>query len=502
MSPTLPQRPLRVQSDVRLLLLARRGDPAAFEALVRRYRRQLLGYCRRFGLGDAQAEDALQQGLLQAWRALRRGDDVHDVKSWMYRVVHNAALDALRRSGGDNVELDERVHGSVASCAAGELDRRLTVHATLTELAALPQMQREALVRTALHGDSHEQVASALGVSHAAVRGLVHRARIAMRAAAGALVPEKLLQLLLRWGLGAGAAGAPELGASGAGGGGMLAVLAKSGAVLATGGVLTTGLLAIQHGHARDGRSAARRGGRVSTRGPAPAGRATLFASIAAPNRESSARTGSHGLRRTLSDGRPPSGSHAGHAPTTARPRSGGVGGGASTQPAPVSVTPRRAPRPQGGSEGSATTPIPISSQHQESGQLAHRGAGGSQGGGVSGSGGEGSDAGRSSEGGQSSGGTQHGGGGQDGGSEGRSSGARIADTSGGNGSSDAEGTQPDSASGGSVSDGGQNDGSMQPAGSPQGGGPPGQASSRGSGSGTGSSEGTDGAEGASPPDS
>ena len=99
MSPTLPQRPLRVQSDARLLELARRGETPAFEALVRRYRKQLLGYCRRLGMGDAQAEDALQQGLLHAWRALRRGDEVNDVKSWLYRIVHNAALDALRRPG-------------------------------------------------------------------------------------------------------------------------------------------------------------------------------------------------------------------------------------------------------------------------------------------------------------------------------------------------------------------------------------------------------------------
>ena len=106
-------------------------------------------------------------------------------------------------------------------------------------------MQREALLRTAVHGDSHEQVASALGLSHAAVRGLVHRARVAMRTAAGALSPTRAIQWLgpLR---ARRAAGAPELGTGGARpGGGMLAALAKGGAVLATGGVLVTGLVAV-----------------------------------------------------------------------------------------------------------------------------------------------------------------------------------------------------------------------------------------------------------------
>jgi RNA polymerase sigma factor (sigma-70 family) len=244
MSPTLPPRPLRVQSDARLVELARRGEAPAFEALVRRYRKQLLGYCRRLRAGDAQAEDALQQGLLQAWRSLRRGDEVSDVKSWLYRVVHNAALDALRRPGREHVELDESLHAHTAPSAESELDRRIAVHDALSGLAALPDMQREALVRTAVHGDSHEQVAYALGLSHAAVRGLVHRARVAMRTAVTALLPSRALQWVLRCALGASAG--PELAAGGAGSDGMLGALAKGAALLATGGVIASGL-AVTH---------------------------------------------------------------------------------------------------------------------------------------------------------------------------------------------------------------------------------------------------------------
>jgi RNA polymerase sigma factor (sigma-70 family) len=269
MSPTLPPRPLRVQSDARLVELARRGEAPAFEALVRRYRKPLLGYCRRLRMGDAQAEDALQQGLLQAWRALRRGDEVSDVKSWLYRIVHNAALDALRRPGRDNVALDESLHSRAALSAGGEVDRRLAVHDTLTGLAALPDMQREALVRTAVHGDSHEQVASALGLSHAAVRGLVHRARVAMRTAATALVPSRAIQWAVRSGLVA-SAGGPDTAAAGGGSAGMLGALAKGTAILATGGILATGLVAT-HGHrahAHHARTAASHMAVVVTRPP------------------------------------------------------------------------------------------------------------------------------------------------------------------------------------------------------------------------------------------
>jgi RNA polymerase sigma factor (sigma-70 family) len=242
MSPTLPTRPLRAQSDARLVELSRRGQAAAFEALVRRYRRSLLGYCRHLSAGDAQAEDALQQGLMQAWRALCRGDEVSDVKSWLYRVVHNAALDALRRPGQDNIELDELRHGRSIRSAGGELEQRLAMRRTLAELAALPPLQREALVRTAVHGDSHAQVASALGLSHAAVRGLVHRARVTLRTAATTLVPSRLPQWAVRSGLAAPAGG--DGGITAGGSAGLLATVAKAGAVLATGGVLATGFSA------------------------------------------------------------------------------------------------------------------------------------------------------------------------------------------------------------------------------------------------------------------
>jgi RNA polymerase sigma factor (sigma-70 family) len=235
-------------------------------------------------MGDAQAEDALQQGLLQAWRALRRGDEVNDVKSWLYRIVHNAALDALRRPGADNVELDESLHSRATLSAGGEVDRRLAVHDTLTGLAALPDMQREALLRTAVHGDSHEQVASALGLSHAAVRGLVHRARVAMRAAATALVPSRAIQWAVRSGLGA-SAGGPEIAGAGGGSPGMLGALVKGTAVLATGGLLATGLV-VTHGyrtHAHHARTAVDHGTGVATPPPA-AGATRLLAAGASPS--------------------------------------------------------------------------------------------------------------------------------------------------------------------------------------------------------------------------
>lgn len=248
MSPSVSVRLLLTQSDQRLVELARAGHERAFEALVQRYRRPLLGYCRRLLLPNERAEDALQQGLLQAWLALQGGTEVREVKPWLYRVVHNAALNMLRRSGYDWAELNEALSGGGAPTE--DLDRRIAVRETLAGMAALPELQREALLRTAVDGSSYQQTAATMGLSEPAVRGLVHRARSTLRAAATALTPSPLLT----WALSAGGGDAPlagrlvEAGASG-GSIGLAGILAKAGATALTAGVLVGGIGTLHHQH-------------------------------------------------------------------------------------------------------------------------------------------------------------------------------------------------------------------------------------------------------------
>src|SRR5215211_937244 len=100
---------LRTQSDARLVALAREGHERAFEAIVERYRRQLLRACRRV-LPEARAEDALQHALVAAWRGLRRGDEVRELRPWLHRIAHNTALNQLRMAGYDFDELKDALN--------------------------------------------------------------------------------------------------------------------------------------------------------------------------------------------------------------------------------------------------------------------------------------------------------------------------------------------------------------------------------------------------------
>src|SRR6478752_9343592 len=133
---------LRTQSDERLVALAQAGHERAFEAIVERYRRPLLRACRRV-LPEARAEDAVQQALVAAWNGISRGDEVRDLRPWLYRIAHNTALNQLRVSGYDYAELREALR--IGPAPQDEIERRSVVRQTLAGLAELPERQREAL---------------------------------------------------------------------------------------------------------------------------------------------------------------------------------------------------------------------------------------------------------------------------------------------------------------------------------------------------------------------
>src|SRR5436305_11355322 len=232
MSPlAISLRFLQTQPDERLVALARDGHERAFEALIRRYRSRLLAYCRRVAPRGTPPEDILQQGLLQAWRALSGGAEVRDARAWLYRIVHNVAITALRASG----ELPESVVPGAGAPGVDRLvEQRMAAREALAGLAALPDLQRQVMVSTALDGASHEEIAAALGLSSGSVRGLIYRARSTLRAAAAAVIPAPVID----WALGD--AAATSVGIAGAGSAGLGALILKSSAVLAVGAMAGT----------------------------------------------------------------------------------------------------------------------------------------------------------------------------------------------------------------------------------------------------------------------
>jgi RNA polymerase sigma factor (sigma-70 family) len=209
---------LRAQPDRRLVKLVREGYEAAFEEIVRRYRRPLDRFAAAIVAG--RSEDVTQDAFSKALLALRGTTTEIELKPWLYRIVRNTALNELRDGPPATEELGEATPGgrSAAEVAEG----REEIGELMRRLRALPEPQRAAIVMRELEGLSHEEIAAALGVSGGAARQAIYRGRMALRDGFGLLIPLPLLRVLFDHGAeaAAGAGGVAAAGvASGAGGG-------------------------------------------------------------------------------------------------------------------------------------------------------------------------------------------------------------------------------------------------------------------------------------------
>jgi RNA polymerase sigma factor (sigma-70 family) len=178
----LPTAPDPRDEDARLVARLRAGDERAFDAIVARHRPRLLRFARSIlrSRPDA-AEDVVQEALMRAHRALLRDDRMILLGPWLSKLTRNCALDEISRVKADTVPLDAPpalVALIDGNGPAQVHERRANVRSMLEGIATLPEEQRHALLRREVDGASHADIASELGISGAASRALVHRARI------------------------------------------------------------------------------------------------------------------------------------------------------------------------------------------------------------------------------------------------------------------------------------------------------------------------------------
>lgn len=195
---------LRAQPDRRLVDLVRDGYDAAFEEIVRRYRRPLDRFAA--AIVGGRSEDVTQDAFSKALLALRGSEAEIELRPWLYRIVRNTALNDLRDNPAVTEQLSETIAG--ARSAAAEVESREELADLMERLRALPEPQRAALVMRELEGLSHEEIAAALGVSGGAARQTIYRARAALRNGLGLLLPLPLMRALAEGGGGEAAAGA------------------------------------------------------------------------------------------------------------------------------------------------------------------------------------------------------------------------------------------------------------------------------------------------------
>ena len=234
---------LRTQSDERLVALAREGRDSAFEEIVRRYRPGLVAFAAAYAPSD-RAEDVVQESFVSSWDALRRSTGEIRLKPWLYTIVRNRALNA-RRDARPHAPLSDEIDGvrqpTDIVLSKEELARVVSV------VGELPEAQREALVRSAIEGHTHEQIAASLGSSPGAVRQLIYRARLTVREGVGFVIPLPIVRLLVETSSGdAVAGGAIAGGAAVTGTAGGASVLTKATVAAVVGTIAAASGVAIK----------------------------------------------------------------------------------------------------------------------------------------------------------------------------------------------------------------------------------------------------------------
>ena len=166
-----------VTADDSLLVdAARRGDVDAFEVLVRRYQEPVYRVALRMLGSESDAQDAGQEAFIRAWRSLARFRGDSAFATWLYRIVTNRCLNVL--AARRPVESLTEAHPDPGADPATIAEHRERFRAVADSILALPAEQRAALVLREFQGLAYEEVAEVLGVSPAAVKGRIHRARL------------------------------------------------------------------------------------------------------------------------------------------------------------------------------------------------------------------------------------------------------------------------------------------------------------------------------------
>ena len=168
---------LGLASDGRLAAHVREGSDRAFEVLFERHHRALLAFCRSMVGSADEADDALQQTFLAAYRDLARGREPDALRPWLFGIARRRCLAILStRRARPDVEAPEPVTDGLHSHVAAREDLR----GVLGDIEGLPESQRAALVLAELGGLSHDEIAAILGCRREKVKALVFQARTSL----------------------------------------------------------------------------------------------------------------------------------------------------------------------------------------------------------------------------------------------------------------------------------------------------------------------------------
>ncbi len=165
------------QPDAELAVLAAAGDQIAFAELMTRHRPRLYAVCRRVTCHDQDAQEALQETMLLAWKRLGEFDGRSAVGTWLYRVATNAAIDEVRRRKRTPEPAESLPETSAGRGADGAVVARVDVDRAL---AQLPPQYRAVVVLRELCDLSYKEIADLRDIPVDTVKSQLSRGRQAL----------------------------------------------------------------------------------------------------------------------------------------------------------------------------------------------------------------------------------------------------------------------------------------------------------------------------------
>ncbi|MBP8304278.1 MAG: sigma-70 family RNA polymerase sigma factor [Phycisphaerae bacterium] len=174
-------------ADHQIVEACQRGEPGAFEGLVRLHGPSVLGYLNRVCGDPEQAEDCFQETFARAYRNLHRAQPA-TFRAWLFRIATNSAIDGFRRRNRVKMtSLDQRLDEDSPGAAGRAIEDSLPgpaeaaaaqerVAAVQRAVTALPEGQRAALVLAYYQQMSYGEVAEVLGCSIGTVKTHMSRA--------------------------------------------------------------------------------------------------------------------------------------------------------------------------------------------------------------------------------------------------------------------------------------------------------------------------------------
>ncbi|MFE9560626.1 RNA polymerase sigma factor [Streptomyces sp. NPDC006487] len=167
--------------DERLIRAAQDGDVTSLTTVVMESQPHVRKFALSLCASPQDAEDAAQEALIILYRKIGTLRATGALASWMFRIVRNECLRQIRLLSSRSEEAPARPASSAEPSAEDAVLHRLEAERIAAALSTLPRDQRQVLILRDVRGLPGKSVADALGLSTAAMKSRLHRARAALR---------------------------------------------------------------------------------------------------------------------------------------------------------------------------------------------------------------------------------------------------------------------------------------------------------------------------------